>query len=87
MSSKMWELYNTFQIMVMWDTHFVKTCKFPKLLNNKDYATNMSPSYCKSLVHVQQIWDSYDKPLPNLDLSFRHLEKYKLKQETPLTLS
>jgi len=87
MSLVVWELYNTFQIVVMWDIDFMRICKISKLFNNKDCAMNTNPSYRKSLVHARQIWDSYGRPLPNLDSSLQHSKNCKVKWETPLTLS
>jgi len=42
-------------------------CNLSKVLNNKDCALNMKPSYRENLAHIHKIWDAYEKLLSNLD--------------------
>jgi hypothetical protein len=61
------EIYSyKFQIIVMWDTKFVKIWYLSKILNN-DYDLGMKPSCRENLAHAWQIWDAYEWPCPNLD--------------------
>jgi hypothetical protein len=53
------EIYNKFQIIIVWDIDFINICILSKILNNKDYDLGMKPSYREKLVHTQRIWDAY----------------------------
>jgi uncharacterized membrane protein len=41
----------------------------------------MKPSYRENLANAHQIWDVYEKPLPNLDTFFQHFKEYKVFNE------
>jgi len=75
--------FNTFKIVVVWELDFVKIVTMSKILNNKDCKLSTKPLYCESLSHVCQIWISYDRPIPNLDGSMHHSEKYKVSYLSP----
>jgi hypothetical protein len=42
-------------------------CNLSKVLNNKDCALKMKPSYGENFAHIHKIWDAYKKLLSNLD--------------------
>ncbi len=73
-----WEIYSKFQIIVMWDMDFVRICNLSKILNNKDCDFGTKPSYKENLAHACRIWDAYEWPHPNLDVSLRHFDEYKV---------
>jgi hypothetical protein len=73
--------YHKFQIIIVWDINFVKICNLSKVLNNKDSVLSMKPSYRKNLANVCQIWDVYEKSLPNLDAFLQHSKEYKVFNE------
>jgi hypothetical protein len=78
-----WIFYNKFQIIIVWDTNFVKICNLSKILNNKDCALSMKPSYRENLAHTSQIWDVYERPLSNLDVFLWHIKEFKIFNENP----
>jgi uncharacterized membrane protein len=43
----------------------------------------MKPSYRENLANAHQIWDVYEKLLPNLDTFLQHSKKYKVFNENP----
>ncbi len=61
----------------MWDIDFVRICNLLKILN-KDCDLGMKPSYREYLAHACRIWDAYQQPHSNLDVYFRHFDKYKV---------
>jgi len=73
-----WKYYIKFQIVIVWDTNFVKICNLSKVLNNKDCALNMKPSYMENLAHIHKIWDVYEKLLSNLDAFIWHTKEYNV---------
>ncbi len=77
-----WMFYK-FQIVIVWDINFLKICNLSKVLNNKDNVLNMKPSYRENLTNARQIWDVYEKLLPNLDMFFQHSKEYKVFNENP----
>jgi len=71
--------------MVVWNTNFVKMCNLSKVLNKKDCGLNIKPSYKENLAHSCQIWNTYFKSLPNLDVLFCHFEEYKVPSNITIT--
>jgi hypothetical protein len=71
------KIFSKFQIIVMWDTNFVRICNLSKSLN-KDCDLGTKPSYRENLTHAFQIWDTYEWTCPNLDASLRHFNEYKV---------
>jgi hypothetical protein len=53
------EIYSNFQIIIIWDTNFMKICKLSKILNNKDCDFNTKPLYRENLANACRIWDTY----------------------------
>jgi hypothetical protein len=45
-------LYNKFQIVVVWDLDFVKIY-MSKILDNNDYNLQIAPSYQENLAHAR----------------------------------
>jgi hypothetical protein len=76
-------MFYKFQIVIVWDINFLKICNLSKVLNNKDNVLNMKPSYRENLTNARQIWDVYEKLLPNLDMFFQHSKEYKVFNENP----
>jgi hypothetical protein len=69
-SPEVHKLYNKFEIVVMWDNGFVHLCKVSKILNNKHCGLAMSKTmYQKNLGHAHRIWNIYERPLPNFNMS------------------
>jgi hypothetical protein len=77
MRPRLQEIYNKFQIIVVWYIDFVKMCELSKILN-KDCDLNTKPSYRENFVHAQKIWDAYQRPCLNLDAAFQHTKEYKV---------
>jgi len=77
-----WMFYK-FQIVIVLDINFLKIYNLSKVLNNKDNVLNMKPSYRENLANAHQIWDVYEKLLPNLDTFLQHSKKYKVFNENP----
>jgi hypothetical protein len=53
------EIYNNFQIIVIWDIDFVKICKLSKILNKNDRNFNTNLLCRENLAHAWRIWDTY----------------------------
>jgi hypothetical protein len=64
---------------------FSEDVQSPKVLNKKDCGLSIKPYYHENLVHSCQIWNTYFKSLPNMDVLFYDFEEYKVPINITIT--